>query len=176
MLTSRIACRGIATTVATVGLLAVADARAEVLLASSTTSAATFGGATYIVDFNGSAAGGTTHTFTTAEPNTRVMITFNAECAVDGPETRWVDIDILVNPAGPTAEYAVSPSNGDNAFCSGNGTTTTPSSYALDGWVSAATVVAPLLPQAGNHTVRIRVNGANAGVTRLDDMSLTVIR
>ena len=177
MLSTQNARRAVAATVAAIGVFAAVQTQAEILLARNNTNAIVFGGATYIVDFNGSASGGTSLTFATSAPNTRVMIIFNAECAVEGAENKWVDIDILVDPAGPTGEFAVAPSNSDNAFCSGNGTSTaTPTDFSLDGWVSATTVVAPLLPQAGTHTLRIRVKGGTAGITLLDDMSLTVVR
>ncbi len=74
------------------------------------------------MDFNGDAAGGQVFTFATSQANTRVVITFNAECAVDNDASHWVDIDIVVNPAGPPGETSASPSNSDNAFCSGNAT------------------------------------------------------
>jgi hypothetical protein len=57
---------------------------AEILVAQTRTSASVFGGATYTVDFNGATAGGQTFTFSTTEPDTRIVITFNAECACDG--------------------------------------------------------------------------------------------
>lgn len=152
------------------------DASAEILVAETRTSAAIYGGATYSVDFNGAAAGGTTFSFTTTEPNTRVALAFNAECAVDGSSFNWVDIDIMVDPAGPAGESAASPSNSDNAFCSGNAT---PSDFLYaggDGWVSATSQATVVLPTPGVHTVRVRVNGANSGIARLDDMSLVVWR
>ena len=149
-------------------------ADAAVLVAQARTDPIVFGGATYLVDFNGSAPGGTQFQFTTSNPNTRVAIFFNAECAVDGAESKWVDVNILVNPAGPTPETAAEPSNGDNAFCSGNGTIS--SDFSLDGWVSAATIATITLPAAGTHTVRVQVDGGHAGVTRFDDMSLIVMR
>lgn len=155
--------------------LMTGKARSEVLLGATYTEPIIFGGASYLVDFNGKAtAGGETFTFSTTQPNTRVVITFNAECAVDGDAFKWVDIDIIVDPAGSTGETVVSPSNSDNAFCSGNGTTS--SNFAPDGWVSAVTQATMVLPQAGTHTVKVRVNGGSAGVTRLDDMSLVVQR
>jgi hypothetical protein len=152
-----------------------APAHAEILVTQTRTDGAVFGGATYFVDFNGGAAGGTQFTFETAGPNRRVIIIFNAECAHQGVTTNYVDIDILVDPAGPSAEAAIAPSNGDNAFCSGNGTTTGGDTFLLDGWTSVATVATVMLPQAGTHTVRIRLDGRSS-VTRLDDMSLVVFR
>lgn len=166
----------VATAILFGAMAAASPARAEVLLAQTQTSPSVFGGATYIVDFNGAAAGGTQFNFTTAAANTRVVVMFNAECAHQGGTQNWVDLDILVNPAGSAPEAAIAPSNGDNAFCSGNGTTTGGSgNFELDGWVSAATIGTVLLPQAGTHTVRVRVNGRSS-VTRLDDMSLIVMR
>lgn len=164
------------TTTALASLIAAAPAaRADILVAQTRTEAAVYGGATYIVDFNGAAGGGTQFTFETGGPNRRVIITFNAECAHQGATTNYVDIDILVDPAGPSPESAISPSNGDNAFCSGNGTTTGGDTFLLDGWTSVATIATVVLPQAGTHTVRVRVNG-RLSVTRLDDMSLVVFR
>lgn len=152
------------------------EAKAEVLLGTTRTSPVIYGGATYNVDFNGSAPGGQTFTFSTTKPNTRVVITFNAECAVDGNSFEWLDLDLLVNPAGPVGETAVPPSNDDNAFCSGN---ETPSDFLYgggDGWVSAVTQATMVLAQPGNHNVTVQVNGGSAGVARLDDMSLVIQR
>jgi hypothetical protein len=39
--------------------------------------------------------------------------------------------------------------------------------------MTQATIV---LANAGEHTVKVRVNGANSGIARLDDMSLIVMR
>lgn len=153
------------------------DASAEILLAKTRTQAAIYGGATYLVDFNGAAAGGTEYTFTTAAANTRVILTFNAECAVEGNPTQWLDIDIVVDPAGATGETAAPPSDSDNALCSGN---ETPSDFLYasgDGWVSASTQATIVLPQAGTHKVKVRVNGSyTGGIARLDDMSLVIMR
>lgn len=152
------------------------EAKAEVLLGQTRTSTAIYGGATYNVDFNGNAAGGQTFTFSTTQPNTRVVITFNAECAVNGDSFKYLDLDLLVDPAGPVGETAVPPSNSDNAFCSGNETPSDFLSGGGDGWVSAVTQATMVLAQPGNHLVRVRVNGGFAGVARLDDMSLVIQR
>lgn len=149
---------------------------AEILVAQTRTSPAVYGGATYNVDFNGATAGGQEFSFSTSAPNTRVVLTFNAECAVENNSFHWLDVDIIVNPAGPTGETEATPSNSDNALCSGNDT---PSDFVFadgDGWVSAVTQATINLPVAGVHTVRVRVDGANSGVARLDDMSLIVMR
>jgi hypothetical protein len=152
------------------------EARADILLAQTYTGALIYGGATYAADFNGvDTAGGTTFTFDTFVPNTRVLIIFNAECAVNGDTTNYVDIDIRLDPAGSAGEFSVAPSNGDNAFCSGNGTTTGGGGFfPLDGWVSASTVATAVLSTPGTHSIWVRVNGAASGATRLDDMSLIV--
>lgn len=152
------------------------NAWAEILAAQTYISPVVYGGASYNVDFNGAAAGGQIINFSTAAPNTRVVFTFNAECAVDNDSFHYLDIDIMVNPSGPAGETAAAPSNSDNAFCSGNNT---PSDFLFasgDGWVSAVTQATMVIPTAGLHTVRVRVNGAFSGVARLDDMSLIVWR
>jgi hypothetical protein len=160
----------------TLGYFATA-AQAEILLATSRSDPAIYGGAAYVVDFNGGAAGGDVLSFSTSQPNTKVVITFNAECAVSGTSFNWLDIDVLVNPAGPTGEAAVAPSNSDNALCSGNATDSDFLYGGGDGWVSATTQATLVLPQAGNHTVRVLVNGAGAStLSRLDDMSLVIQR
>ncbi len=156
------------------GVLVASDARSDILATRTRTDASVYGGATYLVDWNGATAGGTTVGFTTSGANTKVIVMFNAECAVEGAVNKYVDIDLVVDPAGPTGEIVIPPSNGDNAFCSGNGTSTG-SPFTLDGWVSAALIGVVTLPQAGSHTLKVRVNGLS-GVTRLDDMSLVVMR
>ena len=162
------------------GLYALAlltnNAWAEILAAQTYTSPIVYGGASYYVDFNGAAAGGQIINFKTAAPNTRVAFTFNAECAVGNDSFHYLDIDIMVDPSGPAGETAAAPSNSDNAFCSGNDT---PSDFLYasgDGWVSAATQATMVIPTAGDHTIRVRVNGSASGVVRLDDMSLIVWR
>ncbi len=93
------------------------------------------------------------------------MIIFNAECAVDGSNSDWVEIDILVDGV------AVGPSASDNAFCTGH---TTGSGFA-DTWVSASTVV-PMDFEPGNHTIEVLAFLGNAGTSwRIDDLSLTVM-
>lgn len=151
-------------------------ASAEILLGATRTSASIYGGASYLVDWNGGLEGGTTLTFSTTERDTRIAVTFNAECTVMAAGYgRWVNIDILVDPAGPAASTAVPPSNGDNAFCSGNETNDDIFGNG-DGWISASTQTTMVLREAGEHTVRVRVDGEFSGVARLDDMSLIVQR
>jgi hypothetical protein len=104
-----------------------------------------------------------------ATPASRVVVRFSAECAVGGPTTSWVNLDIIVDPAGAAPPAAIAPTaTTDNAFCSGNGTA------VADGWVSAEVQGYAVLP-AGAHTVRVCVNGVNPGSNwRIDDSSLTI--
>jgi hypothetical protein len=155
--------------------LLTCNANAEVLVAKTRTSPIVFGGSTYSIDFNGAAAGGTQYGFSTSGSSTKVVFMFNAECVAGGDAYHWADVDILVDPAGPVGEYKVKPSNGDNAFCSGNNTPSNILYDSGDGWVSASIIGVATLP-AGVHHVRVRVNGAHANLIRLDDMSLVVIR
>ena len=154
-------------------LVSIGDA--EILLATGKTTPSVYGGGTYIIDFNDDAPGGTIFNFTTTEAYTTVVVMFNAEAACGGDAFHWLDVDILVNPAGAPGETAILPSNGDNAFCSGNDTDSN-MLYGGDGWVSACTIGVILLRNAGTHTVRVRVDGAHCGIARLDDMSLVVMK
>ena len=94
-----------------------------------------------------------------------VIITFTAECAVDGTEQQWVSIPLLVNGD------ALRPSRGDqDTFCSGNG-------FAgfNDGWVMAS-MTAPVELAAGNYDLQIQVtpSGGAAGWW-IGDLALTVL-
>jgi len=98
----------------------------------------------------------------------RLVIRYNAECSVAGPATNYLNLDIIIDPAGAAAPFIAPPSNSDNAFCSGNGTA------GLDGWVSATTQAIASVP-AGAHTVRVCVNVVGAAPSwRIDDSSLTI--
>lgn len=106
--------------------------------------------------------------FVTPAP-ARIVIRFNAECAVGGPTTNWLDDNIIIDPAGAGAPFVAVPTNSDNALCGGNGTASN-----NDGWVSAISQAFASVP-AGVHTVRVCVSGVGAGATwRIDDLSLTV--
>jgi hypothetical protein len=100
---------------------------------------------------------------------TQVVITLNAECAIGGATTTWLDVNIIISSAqgrGPA-----SPSNSDNALCSGNGTFT-----VNDGWVSAVTQVVVSVP-GGVHRVSVNVTPFPAGTPwRIDDLSLVIER
>ena len=148
------------------------EAEAVILLATTNTNAQTDAVAPFpptLLDLNGPAAGGTVLTFVTTAANTRVVIRFNAECAIAGATTNWLDVNILVNPAGPIGTVAVPPSDSDNALCSGNGTAT-----VNDGWVSAMTQATMILPVAGIHTISVQVDPVPDTVWRIDDLSLIV--
>jgi hypothetical protein len=102
---------------------------------------------------------------------TTVVITLNAECSIGGATTNWLDVNIVIDPAGAAIPFQVSPSNSDNALCSGNGTFT-----VNDGWVSAVTQVVAFLP-GGVHTVWVTVTPFPFGTAwRIDDLSLVVER
>jgi hypothetical protein len=88
--------------------------------------------------------------FATPVPHTRVVIVFNAECSVGGAAGNWLDVNIIVDPAGAPLPLVVPPSNGDNALCAGNGTASN-----NDGWVSAVTQAVMVVPTAGIHTIRV---------------------
>ncbi len=94
-----------------------------------------------------------------------VIITFSAECAVDGAEQQWVSIELLVNGD------ALRPSGGDqDTFCSGNG-------FAgfNDGWVMASMTV-PAKLAAGNYDLQIQVTpSGGAAAWWIGDLALTVL-
>jgi hypothetical protein len=121
-----------------------------------------------LLDLSGAAGSQTTLAFSTATA-TRIRIIFNAECAVGGAVTNWLNIDIIIDPAGAGLPFVATPSNSDNAFCSGNGTASN-----NDGWVSATTQAFASVP-AGVHTIQVRANGVGVGATwRIDDLSLVI--
>ena len=99
-----------------------------------------------------------------------VVITFYAECSVDGTPFDWTDIDILVDPAGGGGFAAIAPTNDDNAMCTGfedvpNGSD--------DRWLSAVVAGVVDLPK-GTHRVKVRGYLYGTGFVRLDDILLTV--
>ncbi len=121
------------------------------------------------LDLNSAAGNQNVATFSTPGPATLVF-RFNAEAAVGGPVTNWLNVDIRLDPAGPALPFVVPPSSSDNAFVAGNGT---PSNN--DGWISALTQAVTTVSAGGVHSVQVCVNGMGAGATwRIDDLSLTV--
>jgi hypothetical protein len=110
----------------------------------------------------------TSVTFRTSGPQ-YVRVIFNAECSVGGGTTNFLDSTIYIDPSGTAPEFAVSPSNTNNALCSGNGTTT-----QNDGWVSAVTKVFAYIPTAGVHRIRVRVTPFPGVPWRIDNTSLVI--
>lgn len=99
-----------------------------------------------------------------------VIITFYAECRVIGGIYDWVDIDILVDPAGPGGFAPIAPTNDDNAMCTGFG----PTPEGTGGrWISAVVAGVVDLP-AGTHKVRVRGILGSGETVRLDDTLLAV--
>jgi hypothetical protein len=90
-------------------VLGATDARAEVLLFAANPGEGSFSTAG-LFDFNGTAAGGTTQTFSTTVANQRVVIVFDATCYISG--TGAAIVNILVNTAGTAPEAAAPPTNG----------------------------------------------------------------
>ncbi|MGI0024924.1 MAG: hypothetical protein ACREA4_07250 [Nitrososphaera sp.] len=122
--------------------------------------------ATALVDFNGPAAGGTEHTFTTSAANQIVIISFHAECTgdelIDGEDDNhpvnsdsylywYVKAQVEVDPQGPTGWQSVSPTGDFPFLCSGYGW-----NYSgLDAHIGT-------LP-AGTHKVRVRIGSYLSG-------------
>ena len=156
----------------------ISEARAEILLAQTNNNATriTGGGATLLP----LAFGQTSMTFTTTAANTRVMIVFNAACALSGyDDRRSIDVDVLVDEYGPRGEIRVAPSEGNSGFCSDFGFSYGDlyNSLPKGGWQRPSMVATMVLFQAGTHTIKIRVNDPRYGeYAWLDDWSLTVLR
>jgi len=76
----------------------------------------------------------------------QLVVSYSAECAVEGPMSSWVGVELLVDGV------AIKPTSGFYALCAGKGTS------GLDQWFSGraigATVVSP-----GRHTVEARGSG-----------------
>ncbi|MGH8557650.1 MAG: hypothetical protein ACRESZ_09360 [Methylococcales bacterium] len=89
-------------------------------------------------------AGATSLAFSTMAVNTKVVISFSAECSNSAANAfTWVNIDILVDGV------AISPTNqAGDSFCTSNGTA------GQDGWVMAAVNATVTVP-AGAHTVQV---------------------
>ena len=111
------------------------------------------------VDLNSS--GTTKLSFTTATANERVIITFSTGCVVTSGKG-FVEMEILVDPAGSVGEFVSPPTNQVNSagslLCLGDASATSAGAGA------GATVVASVRPAvAGTNTVRVRANfGAEA--------------
>jgi hypothetical protein len=152
--------------------LVSSDASANILLARANTNAqiddvAPFP-ATYL-DLDGAGGAQTSLTFSTTVANQLVRVILNAECSIGGAATNFLDTTIYVDPAGPLAAYTLTPTSGDNGFCSGNGTAT-----HLDGYVSAVTQAFTQVPTAGVHSVRVLVLPVPGAPWRIDSLSIVI--
>lgn len=93
-----------------------------------------------------------------------IAITFSAECAAGGDIDDWVNIDILVD------DVVIAPTQGDDAFCSGNDSDDADNG----GWVTASRTVAKKLGP-GQHTVKVRAQLQGAVEGWIGNSSLTII-
>ncbi len=100
-----------------------------------------------------------------------VVVAFYAECRVNGAPEAYVDIDILVDPAGSGGFAPIPPTNDNNAMCSGYAGFPGGSGPAS---VSAVTAGVVNLPK-GNHKVRVSAKYVGGeGAALLDDILLSV--
>lgn len=149
--------------------MAAGAAKADILATATNGFDQVFpAGANFGVVLDG-AGGKNTIKFTTEKAGP-VVIAFYAECAVDGTVTDWVDIDILVDPAGSGGYAAIPPTDDDNAMCTGFKEA---ASGGDDRWLSAVVAGTIELPK-GTHKVKVRGNVGGEGSVRLDDILLTV--
>lgn len=157
--------------------IGASPARAEILArAGQSDTQIIYGGASYAVDFNGSTSGRTIYNFKTTQADTQVAKFFSAECGVDGATNKTVDVDIVVDPAGPTPPYTLIPTAGNDILCSGNGTTTAAyPAYYIDGMVRVTVVAHAKIAPKGTHTVEVIMNG-KSNLSRLHAASLVVMR
>lgn len=129
------------------------------------------------IDLSSAAGNQTAITFSTTAPNTRVVITFSSECIVGGGFNNYLDINLFLDPAGPTGATLVNPTAGNNTmYCSGAGYPNPLPPAGLEGFTSVIQGVA-VIPTAGVHTVRVQMTsfGSNPAPTwRIDDLSLVV--
>jgi hypothetical protein len=156
------------------GLMA-GSASANIIVATQNMNPQT-GSAPVYLDLDGTLAGVQNFKlFTTTVPNQLVRVIFNAEGAVGGAVTTWLNDVILIdgiavaNECSPSNSPAASVSN--NALVSGNGTAT-----ANDGWFSGTTQCFRRIPNVGVHIVRVRATGVNPANAPwwIDDLSLVI--
>jgi hypothetical protein len=131
-----------------------------------TTSTIFSDGAAHLIPQNN--GGSTIGSFSTTAVNQTVIVHYSAECSVDATDTiTWLELDILIDGV------VASPTNGDNAFCTSQGTN------ELDSWVTASAIAVVVVPAVGVHTVQVRgtLIGFAAGERwRIDDGALVVSR
>jgi len=147
-----------------------ATANAEIFTYSTNTNAQVFVPNTEFPVVIDGDAGKTTIGFRT-KGKKRVVVSFYAECAVDGVRGSYLDVDILVRPAGSSQFVAITPTNSDNAMCSGFEAVPNNSN---DGWVSAVVAGVIEVPK-GNHKVKVRGILHSGNSVRLDDILVTVM-
>jgi hypothetical protein len=146
--------------------LAPAQGEAQVLAVGSMGAPVLFADPVpHFLPING---GATFLNFATTVANQRVVVFFNAECAVKGTDRNTqVNVDVLID--GVVAP----PSNGDDVFCADLG------DNLLHHWARPSINVWRIIPQPGVHQVRVvsRMFNFNAGDQyRLDDSSTIVMR
>lgn len=150
-------------------LLSTSAAQADILATATNSSAQIFpAGSKFTAVLDGPAAKNTIKFKTTKSGP--VVITFYAECAVDGGITDWVNVDILVDPDGAGGFAPIAPTESDNAMCTGfeaapNG--------GDDRWISAVVAGVVDLPK-GNHKLKVKGYLGGTGYVRLDDILVTV--
>ncbi len=150
-------------------VLATTAAQADILASATNVEDQGFvAGAPFLVTVDGQDEKDTIR-FSTSKAGP-VIVTFYAECAVNGAPDAYVDIDILVDPAGSGGFAPIPPTNDNNAMCSG---------FAggpdrIGGrWVSAVSAGVVNLPK-GNHKVRVSGQFFGEGTVLLDDILLSV--
>lgn len=138
-----------------------ATASAESLLSFATRAGNASGSSSQLVALKDN--GSTDLSFRTTGPNKLVKITYNAECASNGPVNSWVSVIVLVdgvqaNPQSGTT-FAICSSVGNGAF----------------DWKGAVRQSLITIPAQGVHVVQIRVD-PNGGATfwELGDSSIVV--
>ena len=152
--------------------LTAGQAAAEVLASSSRANSfiRTAPSANANVNLPLNNAGTTSLVFYTNQPNQKVIVSFNAECAVRSTTnvfTNYLEIDTFIDGV------ILSPTNdGGTALCTGHGNNT------LANWTSVVSIAERIVPNPGLHRVVVRVNGvglSSAGEGwRIDDSSTVV--
>jgi hypothetical protein len=151
-----LACRTVIIVMMTTIFLWSLTANADVLSYTFDRDIQAFSNAGFVILDN---AGHTKLSFTTTQPNQRVVIFFNAMCSLNANTnsegSQFANIRILVDPAGPAAEFIVPPTDaGSGYICVEAPPTTNPSEDATQ-TIMVGVSVRPA--QAGTNTVRVLV-------------------